>query len=196
MKGASAANRTRPRPASQAGGRSGPVAVAAPLKLAALPDEALQDAVQRQTFRYFWQGAHPSSGLALDRRTSRRPGNDLVAIGGSGFGVMALIVATERGWVSRAAALERLERMLATLTAARRYHGAFPHFMDGRTGETIPFSAQDDAADLVETSLLMQGLLCAREYFSRDTAEEASVDRKSTRLNSSHVALSRMPSSA
>ena len=182
MKGASAANRTRPRPASQAGGRSGPVAVAAPLKLAALPDEALQDAVQRQTFRYFWQGAHPSSGLALDRRTSRRPGNDLVAIGGSGFGVMALIVATERGWVSRAAALERLERMLATLTAARRYHGAFPHFMDGRTGETIPFSAQDDAADLVETSLLMQGLLCAREYFSRDTPEEASVRTRITGL--------------
>jgi len=150
-----------------------------PAKLATLSDDALLETVQRTTFRYFWEGAHPVSGLAFDRRTSGRralQGDAApVAIGGSGFGVMALIVAAERGWVTRRAALARLGRMLELLSRARRYHGAYPHFMNGRTGESIPFSPKDDAADLVETSLLMMGLLCAREYFDRDTAKEAAA---------------------
>jgi hypothetical protein len=143
--------------------------------LAALPDEALIEAVQHRTFRYFWEGADAASGLALDRRTlaSVSPDDrsyDSVAIGGSGFGIMALIVAVERGWVTRDAALERLGRMRDALFRARRYHGAFPHFMDGASGETIPMSPKDDAGDLVETSFLCMGLLCARQYFSEDTA--------------------------
>jgi hypothetical protein len=153
-----------------------------PRKLAALSDDALLEAVQRQTFRYFWEGAHPVSGLAFDRRTLGKPASgtaaDAVTIGGSGFGVMALIVATERGWVTRAAALERLGRMLDLLLVARCYHGAYPHFMNGRTGETIPFWRKDDAGDLVETSFLVMGLLCARQYFDRETPEEAAVRSK------------------
>jgi hypothetical protein len=154
-----------------------PRSKADPSRLATLPYDALLEIVQRQTFRYFWEAAHPASGLAFDRRTSgKRAGDaDPVTMGGSGFGVMALIVATERGWVTRDAALERLGRMLDLLARARRYHGAYPHFMNGRTGESIPFSADDDAADLVETSFLMMGLLCAREYFDRDSADEAAA---------------------
>jgi hypothetical protein len=155
----------------------GTAAARDPAKLAALPDDALLDIVQRQTFRYFWEGAHPVSGLALDRRTSGKRAElaDAVTIGGSGFGVMALIVATERGWVTREAALERLDRTLELLLRARCYHGAYPHFVDGRTGESIPFGRKDDGADIVETSFLVMGLLCAREYFHRDTGEEASI---------------------
>jgi hypothetical protein len=142
-----------------------------PRALAALPDEALIDAVQRQTFRYFWDGADAASGLALDRRTLvGATGEDLaderVAIGGTGFGIMALIVAVERGWITRDAALERLGRMRDALLRAKRYHGAFPHFMDGASGAAIPMSPKDDAGDLVETSFLCMGLLCARQYFS------------------------------
>ena len=155
----------------------GTAAARDPAKLAALPDDALLDIVQRQTFRFFWEGAHPVSGLALDRRTSGKRAElaDAVTIGGSGFGVMALIVATERGWVTREAALERLDRTLEVLLRARCYHGAYPHFVDGRTGESIPFGRKDDGADIVETSFLVMGLLCAREYFHRGTAEEASI---------------------
>lgn len=142
-----------------------------PKALAALPDDALVDAVQRQTFRYFWDGADAASGLALDRRTVGREPDGKVAIGGSGFGIMALIVAVERGWVTREAALERLRRMVDALFRATRYHGAFAHFIDGASGATIPMSPMDDAADLVETSFLVMGLLCARQYFSEDTAE-------------------------
>jgi hypothetical protein len=151
-------------------------ACATPATLVTLPDDALLEAVQRQTFRFFWEGAHPISGLAYDRLTTRsQPSDDKVAIGGSGFGVMALIVAAERGWVTREAALERLRQMLDVLFKARCYHGAFPHFMNGRTGETIPFWRKDDAADIVETSFLFMGLLCARQYFDRDTPAEASA---------------------
>jgi hypothetical protein len=146
-----------------------------PKALAGLPDEALVDAVQRQTFRYFWNGADAASGLALDRVTLAGLANEdaadhKVAIGGSGFGVMALIVACERGWITRDAAVARLRRMLDALFRAKRYHGAFPHFIDGASGDTIPMSPQDDAADLVETSFLVMGLLCARQYFGDDTA--------------------------
>ncbi|HUQ53716.1 MAG TPA: glucoamylase family protein [Gammaproteobacteria bacterium] len=151
------------------------------------------DAVQRQTFRYFWEEAHPTSGLAFDRRTagtraaddpwkSPKGDSDPITIGGSGFGAMAIIVATQRGWITRDAALERLDRMLELLLRARCYHGALPHFMNGSTGETIAFGRKDDAADLVETSLLLMGLLCVREYFQRDTPQEAAVRSRITTL--------------
>jgi hypothetical protein len=147
-----------------------------PADLAALPDAELLEAVQRQTFGFFWDGAHPVSGLAPDRcKINAGPADDLVATGGSGFAVMAIIVAVERGWVARAAALERIARMLDLLTRATCYHGVFPHFINGRTGATIPFMRKDDGGDLVETSLLVMGLLCAREYFDRDSPEEAKV---------------------
>jgi hypothetical protein len=155
-----------------------------PAKLAALADDALLELVQRRTFRYFWEAAHPFSGLAFDRRTSRKRAADAdpITIGGTGFGVMALIVAVERRWITRNAGIERLNRMLDVLTRARCYHGAFPHFMNGRTGEAIPFGRKDDGGDLVETSLLLMGLLCAREYFAEDTPEEAAARSRIAQL--------------
>ena len=141
--------------------------------LATLPEEQLLEIVQRQTFNFFWEGAHPVSGLAPDRCPTRAAAtDDKVAIGGSGFGVMAIIVAVERGWVSREAAVERLTRMLDLLTAATCYHGAYAHFVNGRTGATIPFYRKDDGGDLVETSFLCMGLLCARQYFDGDSRSE------------------------
>lgn len=149
----------------------------------ALSDDKLIERLQRETFRFFWEGAHPESGLARDRTmTGGDPGNGLVASGGSGFGVMALIVAVERGWVGRAAALERLDAMLRCLFAAPCYHGMYPHFLDGRTGATIPFSRKDDGGDIVETSYLLMGLLAARAYFDRDTAAERSLRQRVTIL--------------
>lgn len=147
-----------------------------PASLAACADDELLELVQRQTFRFFWEGSHPLSGLAPDSCPARKDHvADLVAIGGSGFGVMALIVAVERDWVTREAALDRLERMLDLLTRATCYHGVFPHFMNGCTGATIPFMRKDDGGDLVETSFLCMGLLCARQYFQRDNKVEKTL---------------------
>lgn len=147
-----------------------------PAALAALPDDELLEAVQRQTFRFFWEGAHPLCGLAPDRlKTRASPTEDLVAVGGSGFGIMAIIVGVERGWVSRAAAVARLGDMVGLLIRATCYHGVFPHFMNARTGAAIPFGRKDDGGDLVETSFLIMGLLCARAYFNRGTPEETTL---------------------
>jgi len=148
-------------------------------ELAALPDDELLEAIQRQTFRFFWEGAHPATGLAPDRRSTRdEPVDDLAAVGGTGFGVMALLVAAERGWVTRDAAIERLGKMLDALLRADCYHGVLPHFLNAATGATIRFGRKDDGGDLVETSFLCMGLLAAREYFARDVqAERAIRDR-------------------
>lgn len=137
-----------------------------------MSDEALVDMVQRYTFRYFWDFAHPTSGLARERSNGDP---QIVTTGGSGFGVMAIVVAAERGWVTREAAVDRMNKILSFLELADRFHGVFPHWMNGSTGKVIPFSQFDDGGDLVETAFLMQGLLAAREYFNQDTPLETAL---------------------
>jgi hypothetical protein len=145
----------------------------APKPVARLSDEALFDLVQRRTFGFFWEGAHAASGLAFDRiRLSPGPADERLGIGGSGFGAMAIVVAAERGWIQRDEAIERLGKMIDWLERATCYHGLFPHYMNGRTGLTAPLGQKDDGSDLVETSYLFQGLLCARQYFDGDAASE------------------------
>jgi len=141
-----------------------------------LSDSALLELTQRQTFRYFWDFAHPVSGLARERSNkSYDYGDEVVTTGGSGFGIMAIIVATERKWILRDSAVARMNKIVRFLWKADSYHGIFPHWMNGATGKTIPFSRKDDGADIVETSYLFQGLLCARQYFNRDDPEEQSI---------------------
>lgn len=138
-----------------------------------LSDSALLDLVQRQTFRYFWDFAHPVSGLARERSNENFGyGNETVTIGGTGFGIMSVIVAVERGWITRDTAAKFMRKMINFLVKANSYHGVYPHWMDGATGKTIPFSRKDDGADLVETSYLFQGLLCARQYFNQNNPAE------------------------
>lgn len=138
-------------------------------KFPTITDDSLLTLVQRQTFGYFWEFAHPVSGLARERNTS----GDLVTSGGSGFGIMAIITAVHRGFITRAEGLARLQKITGFLkTKAQRFHGAFPHWLNGSTGTVIPFSTKDNGADLVETSYLVMGLLCARQYFTgADEAE-------------------------
>ena len=150
-----------------------PAAVARPKGLG---DEALLDLVQRQTLRYFWDFAHPISGLARERSNSAFGyGPEVVTTGGSGFGVMAIIVGVERGWISKEDAIDRLLQMVRFLYKADSYHGILPHFLNGETGRTIPFSRKDDGGDLVETSFLIAGLLCARQYFGGSDARETEL---------------------
>jgi hypothetical protein len=136
-----------------------------------LSDSALLDIVQQQTFRYFWDFAHPVSGMARER-SNFASGDEVVTTGGTGFGVMSVIVAVERKWVARDSAARFLLKMVDFLAKANSYHGVFPHWLNGASGVTIPFSRKDDGADLVETSYLMQGLLCARQYFNANNRTE------------------------
>ena len=146
----------------------------APGALDASGEDALLEAVQRQTFRYFWEFGHPVSGLARDRFGGD---DEKIGIGGSGFGAMAIVVAAERGWVTRAEAVERLHRMVGFLERADSYHGAFPHFLNGTSGRTIRFWGKDDGADIVETAFLMQGLVAAQRYFDGEGREASLRDR-------------------
>ncbi len=140
-------------------------------KFPAISDNALLDLVQAQTFKYFWDFGHPVSGLARERNTS----GETITSGGSGFGIMALVTGISRNFITRAQGLARMQTMVAFLkNTAQTFHGAYPHWLNGTTGVVIPFSAQDNGADLVETSYLMQGLLTARQYFNgADPAETA-----------------------
>jgi hypothetical protein len=132
-----------------------------------LSDSPLLELVQQQTFKYFWDFAHPVSGMSRERsNNSFGYGDEVVTTGGTGFGIMSVIVATERKWIGRDTAAKFLLKMVKFLLKADSYHGAFPHWLHGATGKTIPFSRKDDGADLVETSYLFQGLLCARQYFN------------------------------
>ena len=148
-----------------------------------LSDKALLDLVQRQTFRYFWEGAHPDSALARDRCGRNATDPEVpVAIGGSGFGALALLIGCERRWVSRRQVLTRFARMLDCLERSPRYHGMYPHFIRGDTGATVPFTPEDDGADLVESAFLFQGLLGARAYFDGSGAAERGLRERITRL--------------
>jgi hypothetical protein len=144
---------------------------------APLSDSALLDLVQKQTFQYFWDFSSPVSGMARERSNVTAPGygHETVTTGGTGFGVMSIIVATEHKWIGRDTAVNFLIRMLKFLSKAGRYHGVFPHWMNGETGSTIPFSRKDDGGDLVETSYLFEGLLCARQYFNRPVGKEVDL---------------------
>jgi hypothetical protein len=148
-------------------------------KFPRISDEELLTLVQKQTFNYFWDFGHPVSGMARERTTS----GNTVTTGGTGFGIMAMIVAAEHGFITKDEALQRIRKIVTFLnTKCARYHGAFAHWIHGETGETIPFSTFDNGADLVETSLLFQGLLTARQYFSNSTLEETRLSEEITRL--------------
>ena len=141
-------------------------------KFPIITDDSLLTLVQKQTFKYFWDFGHPTSGLSRERNTS----GDLVTSGGSGFGVMAIITGASRGFITRAQALTRLQTMVGFLkNTAQKFHGAFPHWLNGNTGVVIPFSTKDNGADLVETSYLIMGLLCARQYFNGADASETGL---------------------
>lgn len=154
-----------------------PFSVAVQTQTSELSDAALMDMVQAYTFRYFWDFAHPVSGMARERNTT-----STVTSGGSGFGLMAILVGIERGMISRDQGITRLQKILDFLERADRFHGVYPHWMNGATGRTIPFSPLDDGADLVETAFLMQGLLTVRTYLNEAVPAEADLQNRITKL--------------
>ncbi|MBS7565746.1 Ig-like domain-containing protein [Mucilaginibacter sp. Bleaf8] len=141
-------------------------------KFPIVSDDELLTLVQKQTFKYFWNFGHPVSGLARERNTS----GDVVTTGGSGFGLMAMVTAVNRQFITREEGLARVQTIVSFLkNKAQTFHGAFPHWLNGTTGAVVPFSAQDNGADLVETSFLMEGLLVTRQYFKGSSAAEIAL---------------------
>jgi exo beta-1,2-glucooligosaccharide sophorohydrolase (non-reducing end) len=145
-----------------------------------MTDDELLTMVQEASFRYYWEGAEANSGMSREDIPGRQ---NMIATGASGFGIMALIVGTERGFISRQQSVERFTKILNFLEKAESFHGVYPHFMDGPTGKVEPFFGhEDNGADLVETSFLFEGLLAARQYFNSDAEQEKLIRQKITSL--------------
>ncbi len=143
-------------------------------------DDDFLDMVQEAHIRPYTERAHPAAGLALECL----PGDEnLVALGAAGFGLMALIVGAERGFMSREKVLEQTLKAVRFLARADRFHGVWPHFLDGRTGKTIPlFGTYDNGGDLVETAFMVQALLTVRQYFAGENEREKELRQTITRL--------------
>lgn len=136
-----------------------------------ITDEELLTKVQKNTFKYFWDFAHPVSGMARERNTS----GNTVTSGGSGFGLMAIIIGVERGFITREEAVERWEKIMLYLDSADRFHGVWSHWINGNSGNVIPFSQRDDGGDLVETAFLVQGMLTVRQYLNQSDPREKTI---------------------
>lgn len=151
-----------------------------------ISDDSLLTLVQKQTFNYFWDGAEPVSGLARERIhiDGDYPENDqdVVTIGGSGFGVMAILVGIERKFITREQGAERLSRIVNYLEKADRFHGAWPHWLHGPTGKVKPFGKKDNGGDLVESAFMAQSLICVRQYFKDGNEQERKLAQKADAL--------------
>ena len=145
-------------------------------------DEDFLDFIQKTHLNYMWEGAEKTSGLAPERihMDGIYPQNDadVVTTGGSGFGIAGLIVGIERGFISRSEGVVRFHQIVDYLANADRFHGAWPHWIYGPTGKVKPFGTKDNGGDLVETAFLIEGLLCAREYFKNGNEEERRLAQK------------------
>ncbi|MEW2921666.1 glucoamylase family protein [Muricauda sp. ANG21] len=149
-----------------------------------IEDDDLMDLTQAETFKYFWDFAEENSGGARERYHPNDPGRDanVVTAGGTGFGLMALLVGMERGFISREQGVERLTTLLDFLENADRFHGAWSHWINGANGSVIPFSPMDNGGDLVETAFLAQGLICVKEYFKNGSASEQTLAQQADDL--------------
>lgn len=151
-----------------------------------LSDDSLLTLVQKNTFNYFWEGAEPVSGMARERihLDGEYPDNDkeVVTLGGSGFGVMAILVGIERHFITREQGYERLEKIVNYLAHADRFHGAWPHWLYGPTGKVKPFGKKDNGGDLVETAFMAQGLTCVSQYFKGGNDQERMLAARAKEL--------------
>jgi exo beta-1,2-glucooligosaccharide sophorohydrolase (non-reducing end) len=161
-------------------GLRSPMSSAASAYTRPLTDDELLTMLQTECFRYYWESSGPHSGMARENI----PGDDrIVATGASGFGILALIVGMDRGFITRTQGIARLNKIVGFLEKAPRYHGAWSHFMDDATGASLPvFNMFDDGGDLVETAFLMEGLLTARQYLNHSSGKEKVLYDRISRL--------------
>ena len=147
-------------------------------------DAEYLDDIQKRSLDYMWAGANSNSGLARERIHLDNPtySENVITTGGSGFGIAGLLVGVERKFLDRKAVADRMERIVNFLTDADRFHGVWPHWIDGNNGRVLPFSTKDDGGDLVESSFLMASLLCVRQYYENGTTQEKAIAEKIDKL--------------
>lgn len=134
-------------------------------------EPALLDELQRRAFDFFWFEAHPKTGLIKDRAGNHAPDEYFAAsIASTGFGLAALPIGVERGWITRK---QGQDRALLTLRFVhdklKNKHGWLFHFVDFRTGERL----WNCELSSIDTTLLLTGILTVGQYFGGETRELA-----------------------
>ena len=127
------------------------------------------DEWQHKTFNFFHEGAS-STGMTLEGNER----GDVVTIGGSGFGLMAIIIGSERGWITRTQAAEQTQKIVRFLGKAERFKGMWSHWYNP-DGTSHPFGDQVKTGDIVESAYMAAGLLTASEYYTGSTAVETEI---------------------
>jgi len=134
------------------------------------PAELFLDDLQHRSFQYFWEQADPQTGLVPDRaRMDNLPLDEghrnVGSIAATGFGLTAICIGAERGWITPAAARERVRSTLRFFAnQAFQQHGWFYHWLDTKTGER----RWQSEVSSIDTALLLAGVLTTRQYFRTD----------------------------
>jgi len=142
---------------------------------AQLSTSALLDTIQYTAFRFFWDEANPVNGLIKDRSTSGSPSS----IASVGYGLSAICIGVDHGWVSRPAAQDRVLRTLRTFWRSPQgpgagyigMYGLYYHFLEMSTaGRTW-----DSELSTIDTALLLAGIIDAKQYFSGTDSVETAI---------------------
>lgn len=126
----------------------------------------LEDFAKR-CVRYFWEQADPNTGIVMDRARNdgSLAGNNVGSTAATGFGLTALSIAANRGWIPRE---QVRNRVLNTLRWHWRHafheHGWYYHFMDARSGE----QRLSSEVSTIDTAFFLCGVLTAAGYFGTD----------------------------
>lgn len=143
----------------------------------AFDPEGFLTEVQEANFRYFYNYAYPGSHLpreGIKAVDSWDP--EAISAVSTGMYFFNIAVGIERGFITRDEGARHVKIALDFLNGpTERFYGAFPHWIDGQTGKVRPFSEKDNGADLVETAIIAQGLIFAREYFDDNSELEKSI---------------------
>lgn len=138
---------------------------ASPLPTSLSPeDDQLLDELEHDNFLFFWEQAHQQTGLIKDRCNVRSNDTSVAAsIASTGFGLTAICIADQRGYISRAEARLRVVQTLSFLWHKLPTHrGFFYHFANINTGERI----WDSEVSSIDTAILLCGALTCRQHFA------------------------------
>ena len=138
-------------------------------------DDQFLDELEKNTFQYFWDQANPKTGLVKDRCNVRNENDTNVvgSIASTGFGLTALCIGANRGYIQKSAAVERVLATLRSLWGKLPNHrGFFYHWANITTGERV----WDAEVSSVDTAILLCGVITCREYFSSSAEVQALAD--------------------
>jgi hypothetical protein len=138
-------------------------------------DDEFLEYVQQTSFDYFWYGANPANGLVPDRSATTSP----CSIAAVGFGLTAIGIGIDHGWISRTQGVARVLTTLNTFLQGPQgpnasgmigYHGWFYHFLDMNTA----LRANSELSS-IDTTLLLAGILYAKQYFDSTNTDETNI---------------------